>query len=252
MKKLILIISLITFNASAKTVTHNFGVSLGVFDAFETTFEYGIEDNSYHTDSFVETQGTLGLLYPFKVNYKSKGQIVQESLSPQSYRYDSQSRFNKRSRELFYDAFGNPTHRISTKNGKPHRVDIKKTAKNKGAIDLQSAFTKLALQYNALRFCDSRMPVFDGKKRFDVIFNDEGKEELQTPHFKGYAHKCSMYIDSLGAKGDDLLWELTLNKPVTFWIMKDAQTNVNFIAKVIVPGTALGDLEVVTKKISVK
>ena len=61
-----------------------------------------------------------------------------------------------------------------------------------------------------------------------------------------------MYIDKLGAKGDDLLWELTSDRPIYFWIMTDTQSGRPFIARIIVEDTPLGRLEVYTRKTGIK
>lgn len=252
MKKLLILLFFISFNAYGITVKHDFDVSLGIFDACDTQFEYGMSQDKYHIQSNIKTQGTLDLLYPFVAEYQTVGNIKKDKLVTSSYKYKSKGRFSKRSKELIYDEDGNPLYRISSKNDKENRVEIKKDIKNQDTTDLQSVFAEMAKQYNTVKFCASRMEVFDGKRRFDVIFKDEGKEELVTPYFKGTAAKCSMYIDSLGSKGDDLLWELSSDKPVMFWILEDSQTKAPFIAKVLVSDTALGKLEVTTKKIEVK
>ena len=98
------------------------------------------------------------------------------------------------------------------------------------------------------------MEVFDGKRRYDVIFKDEGKEHLaeeQLP-YKGEAVKCSMYIDSLGSSGDDLLWDITQDEPIYFWIMEEESKKLPFIAKVEIESTPLGRLQVLTQNVTVK
>ena len=99
------------------------------------------------------------------------------------------------------------------------------------------------------------MEVFDGKRRFDVIFKDEGQDTLSKNEyspFSGNATKCSMYIDKLNSKDDDLMWELTSKHPVYFWIMEDKESKMPFIAHVLVEDTPLGRLDVYTKNITVK
>lgn len=239
------------FNANATTVKHQFEVSLGVFDAFQSQFEYGIDKNNYHIDSKVNTQGALKMLYPFEAEYQSGGRIENEKLVPQVYKYKAKSRSNVRTKELVYSKTGVATYRISSKNGKENKVALKEEDKNQGTTDLQSVMAELVMQYNTLRFCDSRMEVFDGKRRFDVIFTDETKEDIKTPYHQGEAHKCAMYIDSLGSKGDDFLFKLTENKPVEFWLMQDEKSGAFFIAKILVSDTSLGDLTVLTNQIEV-
>ena len=158
-------------------------------------------------------------------------------------------------KELVYNNNGEPVYRLSSKNDKSKKVEITPDLNNKDTTDLQTVFAKLAKQYNELKFCDSRMEVFDGKRRFDVIFKDEGEDELTANEyspFKGNAKKCSMYIDKLNSKDDDLMWELTSKHPVYFWIMEDKESKLPFIARVSVEDTPLGRLDVYTQNISIK
>ena len=96
--------------------------------------------------------------------------------------------------------------------------------------------------------------VFDGKRRFDVIFKDEGQEELTSNEyrpFQGTASKCSMYIDKLDSSGDDLLWQITSDRPIYFWILTDKETNIPFIAQIHIDDTPLGKLDVYTTDITI-
>ena len=61
-----------------------------------------------------------------------------------------------------------------------------------------------------------------------------------------------MYIDILGAEGDDLLWQLSSDRPIYFWILKDAASGAPFIARVKINETPLGEMNVYTTKIEVK
>ena len=134
-------------------------------------------------------------------------------------------------------------------------MNIEATADSKNTTNLQTVLAAIARQYNQVGFCDSRIPIFDGKRRFDAIFRDEGKEEIKANEysaFAGRAAKCSMYIDKLGAEGDDLLWQLSSDRPIYFWILKDAASGAPFIARVKINETPLGEMNVYTTKIEVK
>jgi len=259
MKKAILFILaagiLKTSSAAAFEVRHDFNVSIGPFDAAVAQFTYTLNPSDYGVNSKVKTDNLFNTLYPFKANYATTGKIKKDKFETATYHYDSQSRFNKRSKELVYDDNGRPVYRLSTKNGKQKKGNVDTAIDSTDTTDLQTIFAKLAKQYNDVRFCDARMQVFDGKKRFDVIFKDEGKEELpaaeNTP-FSGQAAKCSIYIDKLGAKGDDLLWELTSDRPIYFWMMEDPQTHKPFIVKIIIEDTPLGRLEAYAQNVEIK
>lgn len=61
-----------------------------------------------------------------------------------------------------------------------------------------------------------------------------------------------MYIDSLGSSGDDLLWDVTQDEPIYFWIMEDGVRKLPFIAKIEIDSTPLGRLQVLTQNITIK
>lgn len=251
----LLLLCIIPNSVSAFSVEHDFNVRLGVFNASDTTFTYALSPNDYAVSSKVATAGLFDTLYPFKAIYSTTGKIKANELETTSYKYESQSRFTKRTKELVYGNDGLPLYRISSKNDKEKKVEIKNDLNNKDTTDLQTVFAKLAKQYNSLKFCDSRMEVFDGKRRFSVIFKDEGKENISLTgdlKIQGEAAKCSMYIDKLNSKDDDLLWELTSQHPVYFWIMEHPKHKVPFIAKIEVEDTPLGKLEVYSQNIKIK
>lgn len=255
MKKLLFLSAffcLCTAEAEAFGVTHDFTVLIGPFNAGRTEFTYRLTPKEYEIKSIVKTAGIFDTLYPFKAEYATSGRIKGNELETASYKYKSQSRFNRRSKELVYDDKGNPLYRLSSKNDKSKKVEILPNPVNRDTTDLQTVIAELARQYNNVKFCDARMQVFDGKRRFDVIFKDEGKEPLNASEYSPYAGvaaKCSMYIDKLDAKGDDLLWDLTSDRPVYFWILEDEKTRLPFIARIQIEKTDLGALNIYTRKI---
>ena len=86
--------------ARAFTVEHDFTVILGPFNASKTRFTYALTPDSYAVNSTVKTDGMFNTLYPFRANYATTGKIVNGNLETTDYHYDSQSRFNKRTKEL--------------------------------------------------------------------------------------------------------------------------------------------------------
>lgn len=255
MKKFCLIsLFLLLFPTQAQTaaVQHNFTIILGPFNAGKTRFTYTLQPQDYSVRSKVETAGIFNTLYPFTAEYATTGKIKGKDLETSSYKYKSQSRFNTRRKELIYDQNGNPVYRISAKNDKIKKVEIEPSPDNKDTTDLQTVIAELALQYNKNKNCNARMQIFDGKRRFDTIFKDEGKQEIAANEyspFAGTAHKCSMYIDKLLNDSDDLLWELTSEKPIYFWILEDKESRLPFIARIEIEDTPLGKLEAFTPTI---
>lgn len=252
---ILLFVSLFATKAHAFSVTHDFTVFLGPFNASKTSFEYAVSPDDYKVQSTVKTFGIFDTLYPFEAQYATDGRIKANKLETTNYKYKSKSRFTRREKRLIYDDKGLPIYRISSKNGKERKVNIEQNLDNKDTTDLQTVFAEMARQYNKVKFCDSRMEVFDGKRRFDVIFKDEGKEELkpnQYSPYSGMANKCSMYIDKLDSDADDLLWEVSSDRPIYFWILEEKSQKAPFIARIEIESTPLGKLQVYTHNITVK
>lgn len=251
----LLFLTLFSYPAQAFSIKHDFNVFIGVFNASNTDFTYSLTPQDYSVKSSVKTAGVFDTLYPFKADYATTGKIKGKELETTSYKYKSQSRFSSRRKELIYDQNGIPVYRISAKNDKEKKVKIEPDVNNKDTTDLQTVIAELAMHYNKEHNCNARMQVFDGKKRYDAIFKDNDVEYLRvnenTP-FSGTARKCSMYIDRLASDGDDLLWDLTSEKPINFWILKDQKTQLPFIAKIEIEDTPLGKLQVFTKKITIE
>ena len=254
MFKKILFLLFLCNTAQASGIKHDFIVHIGPFDASRTSFEYTLDKEHYQAQSVVQTNGFFDVVYPFSAHYLTSGKINPDGeLQTEVYKYASQTRTNRRTKELIYNEEGIPVYRISTKNDKEKKVAIEDSPDNKDTTDLQTVFAELAKQYNEVKFCDSRMQVFDGKRRYDVIFKDEGKEEIIANEYspaQGLATKCSMYIDKLNSKDDDLLWELTSERPIYFWILEEK--GKPYIARVMVEDTPLGRMDAFTSKVTIK
>ena len=111
-----------TQSALAFSVSHDFSVQIGPFDASRTNFEYALTPADYRVESTVQTNGLFDTLYPFRADYATTGKINGDNLETRSYKYTSKSRFTSRSRELVYDQNGKPLYRLSTKTAKKKKL----------------------------------------------------------------------------------------------------------------------------------
>ena len=257
MKKIItiLLISLI-FPSMAKafTVKHNFFITVGIFDASKTQFSYTLNPHDYKVASKVMTNGFFNAVYPFEANYITSGKIKSSQMVTLDYNYEAKSKFNTRTKKVFYEN-GKPISQVATKNGKEKRKEFTPSSTPADTFDLQTVIAKIAKQYNEVSFCDSTLKVYDGRRRFDVVFKDEGTENLtanEHSFYSGKASKCSMHIKKILSEDDDELWEFSANKPIYFWIARDTKNNHPFIAKIFIKDTPLGELTAHTTDISIE
>ncbi len=243
------------YDAAAFTVRHDLFVTVGAFDASKTEFTYTLTPDNYQITSSVTTNGFFDTVYPFKAEYHTSGIIKNDNLTTIDYNYTSRSRFNTRTKKVFYNKAGEPISQSSSKNGKSKQRKFDPSPVKADTFDLQTVLAKLTRQYNTLGFCDSQLVVYDGKRSFKVIFKDEGYVNLppeEHSFYSGETVKCSLQIDKLLNEDDDTLWEFSANKPIYFWIARDKKTNHPFIAKVQIKSTPLGELNAYTSKITIE
>lgn len=241
--------------AQAFSVKHDFFVTVGAFDASLTEFTYSLTPDDYKITSVVSTNGLFDSIYPFQATYHTSGKISNEQMIATDYNYTSKSRFNTRGKQVFFNTEGEPLYQISTRKNKTKKRLFEQSPTPADTFDLLTIFAKMAKQYNEFGFCDSRLAVYDGKRRFDVIFKDEGEDILppsENSFYSGRASRCTMQIEKLLSDDDDSLWEFSANKPIYFWIAKDPETGIPFIAKVTIKSTPLGELNAHTSKITIK
>ena len=232
-------------NANAFSVEHTFFVTVGSFDACLTTFRYDLTPARYAVTSDITTNGIFNSIYPFVASYTTSGRITEQGLVTTDYGYSSKSRFNTRTKKVFYNQNGQPLYRISSKNNKSKKQEFSLPNKPVDTYDLQTIIAKLTKQYSELGFCNSKQTVFDGKHYFSVEFNDEGEETLQPNQhsmFSGKAAKCSLKINKETTNEDDTLWQFASQKDIYFWIAKDRKYNHPFIAQIKIKQTPLGEL----------
>jgi len=254
-KKLAFLLLFLPASAHALTVKHYLTAIIGPFNASKTEFEYTLQPDSYAVISTVKTSGLFNTLYPFEAKYETSGRIRNNKIETISYKHSSKSRFTKRSKELVYNDKGKPIYSLSVKNKEEKKRIIDTPPDAVDSNDLQTVIALFAKQYNTKRSCDGIMRVFDGKRRFNVIFKNEGAELIKANDhspFSGTAIKCSMYIDKLASTGNDLLWKMTSERPIYFWILEDSTTQAPFIAHVHIGDTPLGEMNVYASKIRVK
>ncbi len=239
----------------AATVEHRLNVGIGFFDAARVSMTYNLDKQSYEFASTVKTAGTFGKLYLFEALYSSEGIFKDGHTVTRDYRYETKSSSHLRTKQLVFDENGVLDHRLSSKDGKPKRVEITLPDTPFDASDLQTVFASVARQIIDNNFCAMEKTVFDGKKNYKVVFKDEGKETLKDEEipYSGEALKCSVYIQSLDEEDDgDLLWNTTSDRPIYFWVLQDSESKLPFLAKIEIKSTPLGRLKAYTTEVFIK
>lgn len=258
MKKIavfLLFICLLPSAAFSAGVEHRLNVRIGFFDAARVNMNYDLTENKYNFSSAVSTAGTFGDLYEFNASYSSSGVFTKDKVITKDYNYVTKNKSHTRTKQLVFDKNGVISHRLSTKDGAPKRVNITPPAAPFDAYDMQTVFAVLTRQIINNKFCAMEKTIFDGKKTYKIVIRDEGKELLNDSEitYNGDSLKCSMHVTALDDEGDnDLLWSTTSDRPVYFWILQDKASGLPYLAKIEIKTTPLGKLKAYTTAIVAK
>lgn len=240
--------------AFAQKVEQYMNVEIGPFNAADLKLAYELGQKEYHFLTEIKTAGLFHSLYPFVAVYETKGAKIRDSFSARQYGYQTQSRNHIRTKSFVFDQNGILKSRISSKDNERKEVLITLPKEKVDAYDIQTVMAMLAEQLSKNHFCAMEKTVFDGKKQYRVLVQDEGKTTLKDPvtSQKKQALKCSLKLIGGEKQKGDLLWEMTAKKPVYFYILTDPKTKLPFIAKIEIDSTPLGDLKAYTTDINFK
>lgn len=241
-------------NAQADAVSQVLKIKISGIEALEADFAYAINNNAYTINSTISTAGMFGKIYPFSGIYNAIGRIKQGELIPVKYTNTIKSRFNNRNREFLYDKNGHMTYRIIDKNDETKKIEIDPKKAEIGT-NLPTVFTKVILQLKNNGTCASTYTVFNGKRHFQVVFEDYGFETLvdkDNPFIDGVSIKCSMHIDSEEDGGGNMAFNASVGKPVMFWVKKDTESSLPYISKIEATYSKFGKIVVYADEVKIK
>lgn len=248
-KKLFLFTFLMFFCVSgvnANVISQKFDIEVGVFDAGMVEINYNAEKNKYDVSAELKTANFFGNIYPFEARYEAQGIKQKNELVPVVYKNRTKTRNHVRLKEILYNKKGMAYKRISTKDDKRKEVDIKDVPDSADAADLQNVIAELIYQFDKNRSCKLEREVFDGKKHYKVIVDDQGQEN-RVFDFDGKvrnSYKCSMYIKNLKENNDNILWDVSAERPINIWIDINKETQMPNILEIRIDSTPLGGIKV--------
>ncbi len=156
------------------------------------------------------------------------------------------SRNNKLTNKIFYDRKGQAYQRVSTKDKKVKTAAIQNIPSSADAADLQAVFTAVIENFRRTQKCALTKEVYDGKKHYRVIVTDKGAGNHYSV-LSGKmepAYECAAYIKNLKANNDNILWDVSAEKPIHIWLGWDKNVKMPNLLEINIDSTPLGALKV--------
>lgn len=141
----------------------------------------------YQVATDVRTRGLADFLVGMHLDSHAFGKVRHGDFVPS--RYLSQARFGRRSSSLLVEPAQDGGFFVQATP--PRESDERRTpvpaASLSGAVDPLTAMLRASRTVATSGTCRQRVPVFDGRRRYDLVFADEGVHPLAATRYSSYA-----------------------------------------------------------------
>lgn len=191
--------------ADSTPVVADYDVFAGGLHVLTSVFEIRLQDQSYIARLESQLAGVPGWFVEWGAEVQTDGAIEGGQLDPAQYvldrvrRGESQKTTLDFGREGEVDVSFDPVRDDSTGLVPPELLSE--------SLDPLSGLLSVINTVTDGGECDATIPVFDGRRRYDLVFTDQGMHELRPSRFSafaGLARKCRMQLEPVaGAFRED-------------------------------------------------
>ena len=218
---------------------HFSGLELGDF-----TYSSRVQQNSYAATSNAQISAMFGA-YEWKGQSRSAGTTADAGPKPASYTFNFKNQSKVGTVQMTFT--GNAITNVASVppiESKPGTIEVKE-AHLKDVFDPLSAVMALsrvpAGKVAGVNPCARRIPVFDGKQRFDLVFSYKRQAPLaeigsKNPH---HAFVCRVkYVPIAGYRMNEDMRQMQQATGIEVWMVPLAEANLFIPYYVLVPVSA--------------
>lgn len=196
---------------AADTGTLNVGYTIAFWAIpfGHTDYEAKFAGGAYDAKSHFETSGVVSFFWNSKIDANANGKIGEHSIAPALYdSYSTDHRSKLQRVKLTYDkdlpvVFAEPAYNAT----KYPVTDEQK----KNTVDPMSAITTIlsGVKADTKSPCGTAVQVFDGKRRYDVVFSYVKDEPLKLDNglYNGNAHQCMVHYNEIAGYKQKIIAE---------------------------------------------
>ncbi|WP_203291573.1 DUF3108 domain-containing protein [Maricaulis parjimensis] len=212
---------------NVQRVSAVYSSSVLIFKVGEVSLDAVFSDSAYEADSFVEAAGLAALFTDFDIRARVAGERGNGQARPSSYTHVERTGDKVRTvRVAFEDALAvSEAEPPFGSLGQPPAGPADRT----DVLDPMTAFFALSDRMGAEegQACQGRLPVFDGKQRYDLRLVDAGLSRIRTRAWQGEARVCEAYYEPIsGYDPEDYPTPSELRHPLTIWIAEFPETGI--------------------------
>ncbi|HYD31845.1 MAG TPA: DUF3108 domain-containing protein [Azospirillaceae bacterium] len=171
---------------SPKALKLGYGVYLGGVHILDATLRLDVTRDTYWVEVATKAEGFVARMMPWETRAESGGDVNATALHPQ--RHETMSRWRKKVRTvtLSYDGKG----AVTTATKPPPAADDRDAVperQRRNTVDPLSGVLGVTHAVAAGQGCNRAVPVFDGRRRYDLLFTETGRRDLAKTDYSVYA-----------------------------------------------------------------
>ncbi len=223
------------------------GISIGDFK-----FSSSLSSREYDMDAQASISLIGGMLFDWKGSTQSRGTITANGPKPGNYNFSYRTSDKKEQVSLRFTNNVVTEVSLNPPRGQSGRRIPITQSHLQNVVDPLSALVMLSqartqAQKNAP--CTRRLPIFDGKLRYDLIFSYKEKSQIDEGGYKGPVHICRVRYEQIAGhkpgKDDETLTQA--NDKIEVWLIPLPEAELFVPYKISVP-TPAGTASMVTRK----
>jgi hypothetical protein len=179
--------------ASAQRLGLDYTVYFGGLHVLDLGVAVGLGARTYDVTSNIRTVGIARWWAPWDSVATTEGRLDGLQVEPQRHRMEGELRGHRRTVAIDFRGSDVADVRLDPPPAHDEDRDPVTPAEMKGTLDPSSALLAMSRRVAADGGCTGRVPVFDGRRRYDVVVVDRGTERLSagdSDRFSGPALRC--------------------------------------------------------------
>lgn len=150
------------------------------------------QKKKYHSVVKARTYGFWHDILPWETTLDAAGDIADDRLLPSQFHTRDVFKNKPKTTSLKFDKKGDITAEFDPPSHDSNR-EVVTPEQKRGSLDPVSALVQMLASSAIDRQCNMTVPVFDGKRRFDITSVDRGMDAIDDDDYsvyKGSAHLC--------------------------------------------------------------
>ncbi|GEO36955.1 hypothetical protein SAE02_11030 [Skermanella aerolata] len=179
---------------AAEPVRLGYAIYAGGFHVLDASIVLDVGREGYMVEVNAQTQGILGTFFPWQTLARSDGRMNAGEAEPRTHKQTGTWRGKDRAVDLYYDGSGSVLAEVRPPDDPAEREPVPPEMVP-GTTDPLSAVLSVAGAVAVGRGCSETVPVFDGRRRYDLTFKEMGSRNLPPSKysvFSGAAVQCQV------------------------------------------------------------